>query len=551
MLTKVSYSMIAGSPVNIIDFGAVGDGATNDTTAIQNAINYAETNQSPLYIPEQIFVVTALTVSNPLKIYGPGTLKRLNALNSAIVSISSGTVEIDGLTILGPEANTKIAVTNQPERGIEVMGVDTPSQLSNIVIKNCTINGVAGMGVWVQYAETVLIENNNVSYCGYAGIQLLSVVHGIVTKNRVDNIDSVTSGSPNWYGIALSRNASVNLSTSARCTNCIVSENIVSNVPQWTGIDAHAALKSCFINNNIYYCAYGIVLQYDSSSLAFPSSVEEFIVSGNIIEGAADLTENRSGIACIGQPSTKNKNIEINNNILKNCGSYGNTIGAIYVNDTDSSIVSDNTIISSIRHGIGLNGACNNLVIKNNIVNGVVDGDLLNNRSYMYVQMANLTNCLLQSNRFYNTTGTALANPVYGIWYTGSSATFVGDKNRMTNLTGSNFLFNGVSGVYSDMSWELEQETVNISYTTTGGAATETLPSQASLFRRTPATSGTPPFRISVTSNSSPVTSAKILAIGNVGGIYIPQIYTVDGTNIGASIGLSLVYTIQGVYWSD
>jgi parallel beta-helix repeat protein len=547
-LTKVTYSMIAGSPVNIVDFGAVGDGVTNDTLAIQNAIDFAETNQLPLYIPEQTFVVTALTVSNPLKIYGQGTLQRLTGLNSAIISVSSGNVEIDGLTILGPEANTKIAVTNQPERGIEVMGVDTPSQLSNIVVKNCIVNGVAGMGIWVQYAENVLIENNNVSYCGYAGIQFLSVIHGIVTKNRVDNIDSVTSGSPNWYGISLSRNPSVNLSTSARCTNCIVSENIVSNVPQWTGIDAHSGFKSSFINNNIYYCAYGIVLQYDSSTQAFPSGVEEFIVSGNTIEGAANIADNRSGIACIGLPATKNKNIQISNNILEGCGSYTDTLGAIYVNDTDASIVSENQMISCVRHGIGLNGACNNLLIKHNIVNGVVDGNLLNNRSYMYVQMASLTNCLLQSNRFYNLTGTSLANPVYGIWYTGSSATFVGDKNRMANLTGTAFLFNGVSGVYSDMSWELEQETVNISYTATGGAATETLPSQVSLFRRTPTTTGTPPFRISVTSNGGP---AAVLARGSVGNIYIPQIYTVDGTNIGASIVTTLVYTIQGVYWTD
>ena len=38
-LTKVTYSMIDGSPVNVRDFGAVGDGVTNDTAAIQAAID--------------------------------------------------------------------------------------------------------------------------------------------------------------------------------------------------------------------------------------------------------------------------------------------------------------------------------------------------------------------------------------------------------------------------------------------------------------------------------------------------------------------------------
>ena len=38
-LTKVSYSMITGAPANALDFGAVADGTTNNTTAVQAALN--------------------------------------------------------------------------------------------------------------------------------------------------------------------------------------------------------------------------------------------------------------------------------------------------------------------------------------------------------------------------------------------------------------------------------------------------------------------------------------------------------------------------------
>lgn len=53
-LTKATYSMVDGAPVNVLDFGATGDGATDDTAAIQAAINAGQS----VYFPAGQYRIT-------------------------------------------------------------------------------------------------------------------------------------------------------------------------------------------------------------------------------------------------------------------------------------------------------------------------------------------------------------------------------------------------------------------------------------------------------------------------------------------------------------
>jgi hypothetical protein len=66
-LTKVSYSMIEGTSINVLDFGAVADGVTDNTTAINNAAAKAFTNGNSLYFPAGIYLVSGkLTIGVPI-----------------------------------------------------------------------------------------------------------------------------------------------------------------------------------------------------------------------------------------------------------------------------------------------------------------------------------------------------------------------------------------------------------------------------------------------------------------------------------------------------
>lgn len=62
-LTKVSYSMITGAPVNVVDFGAVGNGSTNDSAAMLLA-NAASSDVN--YPAGQYYVNTNTTLTSSI-----------------------------------------------------------------------------------------------------------------------------------------------------------------------------------------------------------------------------------------------------------------------------------------------------------------------------------------------------------------------------------------------------------------------------------------------------------------------------------------------------
>lgn len=77
-LTKVSYSMIKGACVNVLDFGAVADAGvttgTDNTAAFTDAIAEAEVSGQSLYIPagKYYFDGGTLTINNQMIVCGDG-----------------------------------------------------------------------------------------------------------------------------------------------------------------------------------------------------------------------------------------------------------------------------------------------------------------------------------------------------------------------------------------------------------------------------------------------------------------------------------------------
>ena len=172
-LNKASNSMIEGAPVNVKDFGAVGDGVTDDTAAIQAALTYATpssftsrtaTDGNSVYLPAGEYLISSeLTIPAWVNINGDG-----KAITRIICNTASS-----GLTF-GPFA---VPGTGNGERGGESGGftVDgnsvatTPFAVNQAVLRdfsNIDSTGSAGDALQVYSAQNCTFYQCDFNNCG-------------------------------------------------------------------------------------------------------------------------------------------------------------------------------------------------------------------------------------------------------------------------------------------------------------------------------------------------------------------------------------------------
>ena len=80
-LTKASFSMINGIPLNVLDYGADATGATDSTSALQAAVTAAVAAGNSVYMPAGTYLVTD-TITCPAKTMIVGEHRSMSAINN-------------------------------------------------------------------------------------------------------------------------------------------------------------------------------------------------------------------------------------------------------------------------------------------------------------------------------------------------------------------------------------------------------------------------------------------------------------------------------------
>jgi len=125
--------------VSVKDFGAVGDGATDDSAAVQAAVS---SGAGAIYVPKGTFIVSTVTGSN-LYIYGPGTIKKKAGTKGVMLNLT-GSNRIEGVTL---DYNWSNADTSSPYvDNITVQQVQGSLDLSGVKFINSYAAAVYNVG---------------------------------------------------------------------------------------------------------------------------------------------------------------------------------------------------------------------------------------------------------------------------------------------------------------------------------------------------------------------------------------------------------------------
>jgi hypothetical protein len=204
----VVFSVGLRAQVNIVDYGAVGDGVTDGTAAINNAIAAAKRLGTSVFVPAGTFAYSDVLVLDGVQMQGTGPASALYALNysrEAILLRGNGpalrNIKLTGVkskTRYAEWEKTRIAIfaTNFVVDGVTIDGsaaggIQT-AQASHGQIVNSDISNTLADSIQLTYRTSfVLVQNNRIRNSGDDGIAVVSymsdggMVHDITARNNL------------------------------------------------------------------------------------------------------------------------------------------------------------------------------------------------------------------------------------------------------------------------------------------------------------------------------------------------------------------------------
>lgn len=220
-LTKVSYSLITGAPLNVKDYGAVGNGTTDDSAALNAAATALQSGQS-LYFPAGNYIVNTACVlvrgKSNIAIFGDGASTRLHPTGQG----PTGTKQNYHTTFAIDQCEfVTISDMVIESKGENYGDTDAYSGLSGGDPRTNAIINYGGSALLVARSNEVTLSNITARYCGSVGVVYLTSSQNIVVEECFANALSL-----GYAGFAVDNwaDAAVQLQRTYKFFNCRVAK---------------------------------------------------------------------------------------------------------------------------------------------------------------------------------------------------------------------------------------------------------------------------------------------------------------------------------------
>jgi parallel beta-helix repeat protein len=371
--------------VSVKDFGAVGDGSTDDTTKIQAALTHAGIQKCAVYVPATANgykITAALTMATNTTLFGDGygslinqVTADLNAINAVSmcsvrnlrVKVADGTNTAFCVCISAVSANNVTIENNYLEPGdlggcgVYISGVQQSTIRNNRIYGGKWSSGAgyaASASDILLYSfsasERHIIEGNYCLSNNSQGIFVDALGYDgdiIISNNICVTLDPATcvpagawsliaTGGVRRHGIMVGYN-----STLVDGPRTVVSGNLCRNT-RWTGIYFQGANKGCICSNNVCSLNGYETTNTLSGGIYFVQNGYE-LINGNLILDFQNTQASTGGIT-VNATTTATTPSKISGNTIRGSLGQGIALGT----NTALCEVSDNLLIGNVGNDI-------------------------------------------------------------------------------------------------------------------------------------------------------------------------------------------------------